>query len=113
MCDSGKFFQKLEAITNYYGAKEDEDNGHIYHYEEEGEDIGNNQSGNINGFTYQKEYEGDSSGNLNNSGTLRGKNKNNRRLFLLQQYLKMFLFFDNYQVFCTSSFFYIIINKFY
>ena len=80
MCDSGKYFQKLVAITNYYGPKEDEDNGHIYHYGEEGEDIGNgnNQSGNINGFTIQKEYEGDNSGNLNNNGTLRGKNKNNR-----------------------------------
>ena len=78
MCDSGKYFQKLVAITNYYGPKEDEDNGHIYHYGEEGEDIGNNQSGNINEFTTQKVYEGDNTGNLNNSGTLRGKNKNNR-----------------------------------
>jgi len=81
MCDSGKYFQKLVAITNYYGPKEDEDNGHIYHYGEKGEDIGNKQTGqtgNINGFTTQVEYEGDNSGNLNNNGTLRGKNKNNR-----------------------------------
>ena len=77
MCDSGKYFYKLVGITNYYGPKENEE-GQIYHYGEEGEDIGNNQSGNINGFTTQKEYEGDNSGNLNNSGTLRGKNKNIR-----------------------------------
>ena len=77
MCDSGKYFYKLVGITNYYGPKENEE-GQIYHYGEEGEDIGNNQSGNINGFTTQKEYEGDNSGNLNNSGTLRGKNKNVR-----------------------------------
>lgn len=77
MCDSGKYFYKLVGITNYYGPKENEE-GQIYHYGEEGEDIGNNQSGNINGFTTQKEYEGDNTGNLNNSGTLRGKNKNIR-----------------------------------
>jgi hypothetical protein len=77
MCDSGKYFYKLVGITNYYGPKENEE-GQIYHYGEEGEDIGNNQSGNINGFTTQKEYEGDNTGNLNNSGTLRGKNKNVR-----------------------------------
>jgi hypothetical protein len=77
MCDSGKYFYKLVGITNYYGPKENEE-GQIYHYGEEGEDIGNNQSGNINGFTTQKEYEGDNTGNLNNSSTLRGKNKNIR-----------------------------------
>ena len=77
MCDSGKYFYKLVGITNYYGPKENEE-GQIYHYGEEGEDIGNNQSGNINGFTTQKVYEGDNTGNLNNSGTLRGKNKNIR-----------------------------------
>ena len=77
MCDSGKYFYKLVGITNYYGPKENEE-GQIYHYGEEGEDIGNNQSGDINGFTTQKEYEGDNTGNLNNSGTLRGKNKNIR-----------------------------------
>ena len=77
MCDSGKYFYKLVGITNYYGPKENEE-GQIYHYGEEGEDIGNNQSGNINEFTTQKVYEGDNTGNLNNSGTLRGKNKNVR-----------------------------------
>ncbi len=77
MCDSGKYFYKLVGITNYYGPKENEE-GQIYHYGEEGEDIGNNQSGNINEFTTQKVYEGDNTGNLNNSGTLRGKNKNIR-----------------------------------
>jgi hypothetical protein len=76
MCDSGKYFYKLVGITNYYGPKENEDEGQIYHYGNEGEDIGNTQSGNINGFT-QKEYEGDNAGN-NNTGTLRGKNKNNK-----------------------------------